>query len=70
LSEAAVKQLAAARATKRLLVSHAAKWNKPAAVAFAGWDRFHLFITDARLNAAEKTHLRRAGVTLKVVSSS
>jgi DeoR/GlpR family transcriptional regulator of sugar metabolism len=52
------------------LVSHAAKWNKPAAVAFAGWDRFHLFITDARLNAAEKTHLRRAGVTLKVVSSS
>lgn len=69
LSEAAVKQLAAARATKRVLVSHAAKWNKPAAVAFAGWDRFNVFVTDARLSAAEKTQLRRVGVATKVISN-
>ncbi|MBL9213504.1 MAG: DeoR/GlpR transcriptional regulator [Opitutaceae bacterium] len=69
LSEAAVKQMAAERATKRLLVSHAAKWNKPAAVAFAGWDRFHVFVTDARLSAPEKAQLRRAGVRLQVIAA-
>jgi DeoR/GlpR family transcriptional regulator of sugar metabolism len=68
LSEAAVKQLAGARATKRVLVSHAAKWNKPAAVAFGGWDRFNLFVTDARLSAAEKAQLRRAGVATRIIS--
>jgi DeoR/GlpR family transcriptional regulator of sugar metabolism len=68
LSEAAVKQLAAARAAKRVLVSHAAKWNKPAAVAFGGWDVFHTFVTDVKLTSAEKAHLRRAGVMWKLVS--
>ena len=70
LSEAAVKQLACARAAKRILVSHAAKWNKPAAVAFAGWEIFQLFVTDARLTPAEKSHLRRAGVMPKFISSA
>jgi DeoR/GlpR family transcriptional regulator of sugar metabolism len=68
LSEAAVKQMACARATTRVLVSHAAKWNKPAAVAFAGWDVFQLFVTDAPLAAAEKAHLRAAGVTVQIIS--
>ena len=68
LSEAAVKQLAAARAARRVLASHAAKWNKPAAVAFAGWDVFHTFVTDVKLTSAEKAHLRRAGVMWKLVS--
>lgn len=67
LSEAGVKQAACARATRRVLVSHAAKWNKPAAVAFAGWDAFQVFVTDAKLTAAEKAHLRRAGVVVKHV---
>lgn len=70
LSEAAVKQMAAARATKRVLVSHAAKWNKPAAVAFAGWEQFQLFVTDARLTAPEKAHLRRAGVATRLILSA
>ena len=69
LSEAAVKQAACGRATKRVLVSHAAKWNKPVAVVFGGWDVFQFFVTDARLTAPDKARLRRAGVTLKVVSS-
>jgi DeoR/GlpR family transcriptional regulator of sugar metabolism len=70
LSEAAVKQLACARASKRVLVSHAAKWNKPAAVVFGGWDVFHTFVTDVKLTSSEKAHLRRAGVILKTISSS
>lgn len=68
LSEAAVKQLVSARASRSVLVSHAAKWNKPAAVAFAGWKAYALFVTDARLSAAEKAVLRRAGVTVRVVT--
>lgn len=68
LSEAAVKQLACARAGKRVLVSHAAKWNTPAAVIFAGWDVFQIFVTDTKLTSPEKAHLRRAGVTPKVIS--
>ena len=70
LSEAAVKQSASERAKRRVLVSHAAKWNKPAAVRFAAWDSFHVFITDARLTAAEKAQLRGTGLTLKIISSS
>jgi DeoR/GlpR family transcriptional regulator of sugar metabolism len=69
LSEAAVKQLACARAAKSVLVSHAAKWNKPAAVAFAGWEMFQVFVTDTRLTSPEKAVLRRAGVTVKTVQS-
>ena len=34
------------RARKRILVSHAAKWNKPAAVTFAPWDDFEVLVTD------------------------
>lgn len=69
LSEAAVKQTACARATRRVLVSHAAKWNQPAAVSFAGWDVFEVFVTDARLTAGEKALLRRAGVRTQVFSA-
>lgn len=68
LSEAAVKQLAAARAGKRVLVSHAAKWNRPAAVGFAAWEVFQVFVTDAKLSAVEKALLRRAGVKPRIVA--
>jgi DeoR/GlpR family transcriptional regulator of sugar metabolism len=69
LSEAAVKQLACARATKSVLVSHAAKWNKPAAVAFAGWETFQVFVTDAKLTAPEKAVLRRVGVVVRTAQA-
>ncbi|MDO8545612.1 MAG: DeoR/GlpR family DNA-binding transcription regulator [Opitutaceae bacterium] len=68
LSEAAVKRAACARARKCILVSHAAKWNHPAAVGFGGWDSFQLFVTDAKLTAAEKAVLRRSGVAVNTVS--
>ena len=70
LSEAAVKQLACARAARRILVSHAAKWNRPAAVVFARWEIFQVFVTDARLTATEKSQLRRAGVAARLLSSA
>lgn len=70
LSEASIKQTACARAKKRVLVSHAAKWNKPAAVLFAGWDKFQVFVSNAKLTPSEKAHLRGAGVTLKTLSPS
>lgn len=65
LSEAGVKQAACARARRKILVSHAAKWNQPAAVAFAGWPDFDLFVTDAKLTPAERTRLHRHGVRVK-----
>lgn len=68
LSEAGVKQAACARAKRRVLVSHAAKWNQPAAVTFAAWPTFELFVTDAVLTAAERARLKRAGVVVKRVS--
>lgn len=67
LSEANMKQAAIRRARKRILVSHAAKWNKPAAVAFAPWDDFEVLVTDAVPSAAEKATLRRRGVELRLV---
>jgi DeoR/GlpR family transcriptional regulator of sugar metabolism len=70
LSEAAVKQQVCARARRRILAAHAAKWNQPAAVCIAPWSRFNHFVTDARLTAADKAHLRQAGVTLQTVSLS
>jgi DeoR/GlpR family transcriptional regulator of sugar metabolism len=57
--------MACARAVKSILVSHAAKWNKPAAVAFAGWETFQVFVTDAKLTLPEKALLRRMNVILK-----
>lgn len=67
LSEAAVKRAACARAKQRILVAHGAKWNQPAAVGFAGWDVFQLFVTDARLSASDKAQLRRRGLALSTV---
>jgi len=70
LSEAGVKQAACGRSRRKILVSHAAKWNQPAAVAFAGWGDFDLFVTDAKLSAIDQARLRRLGVTLKLVSAN
>jgi hypothetical protein len=64
-----MKQAAIRRSRKRILVSHAAKWNKPAAVTFAPWDQFTVLVTDAVPTAAEKSALRRHGVTLRLVSA-
>ncbi len=70
LSEAAVKQAACARAAKRILVSHAAKWNRPSAVVFGGWETFQVFVTDAKLTPADKARLRRAHVAVKTIPTS
>lgn len=68
LSEASVKQLACARAKKKILAAHSAKWNQPAAVKIAPWSAFDRFVTDTRLTSAEKSHLRAAGVTLQIAT--
>jgi DeoR/GlpR family transcriptional regulator of sugar metabolism len=66
LSEAAVKQLACDRASKRILVSHSTKWGAPAAITFASWKRFNVFVTDARI--PRSAELRREGVSVQIVS--
>lgn len=66
LSEAAVKQLACDRANKRILVAHSAKWGEPAAITFAGWDRFNLFVTDGRI--PRSAELRRQGVSIQIAA--
>ena len=42
----------------------------PAAVVFARWDVFQLFVTDAKLTTGEKAQLRRAGARSRIISST
>jgi DeoR/GlpR family transcriptional regulator of sugar metabolism len=62
IQEAGVKVEALRRARLKLLVAHADKWGRPAAVHFASWRSFHHFITNRTPTAAERAALAAAGV--------
>ncbi|MFW5744049.1 MAG: DeoR/GlpR family DNA-binding transcription regulator [Spirochaetota bacterium] len=64
LEECAMKQGAIARAGRTVLLADAGKWSSPAAIAYAGWGAFDLWITDARPGRADATRLRAAGVEI------
>jgi DeoR/GlpR family transcriptional regulator of sugar metabolism len=66
LEEAAMKQAALARASRAILVADAAKWRRPAAVRFAGWNAFDRWITDRRPPAAAARAIAAAGVTVEI----
>lgn len=52
LSECAVKQAILKRAKKRVLVCDSSKWNSPAAIEFAPWGKFHMWVTDKQIPRA------------------
>lgn len=68
-SEAGTKIEAMRRARLRVLVAHAEKWGRPAAVRFAPWSAFHHFVTDRSPARADRAALAAAGVRLHFVAS-
>ncbi len=55
LSEAALKQAIVERSDRVILAADARKWEKPAAVNFAGWQSIHTLVTD---EAPARSHRR------------
>jgi len=70
LSEAAVKQAILARAARRVLIADAGKWERPAAVRFAGWDAFDAWVVDAAVPKAARGAAEAAGVKVIVATET
>jgi DeoR/GlpR family transcriptional regulator of sugar metabolism len=66
LSEAAMKQAIAGRSERVVLVADAGKWGVPAAVRFAGWDRFDAWVVDGAVPRAARAAAEAAGVKVIV----
>jgi len=64
VAEAAVKTEALRRSRRRILVAHAEKWGRPAAVRFAPWGAFTDLVTDRILSRDERAALTAARVRL------
>lgn len=62
--EAAIKKEAIKRSRHALLLADASKWDHPAAIRFAAWSQFDLFVTDARPDSGARRLLAKAGVKL------
>ncbi len=62
VQEAGVKVEAMRRARLKILVAHADKWSRPAAVTFSPWRSFHHFVTNRNPTAQERTAFAAAGV--------
>jgi DeoR/GlpR family transcriptional regulator of sugar metabolism len=69
VAEAAVKTEALRRARRRILVAHAEKWGRPAALRFAPWGAFTDFVTDRALSREERLALNAAQVRVHFVPS-
>jgi DeoR family transcriptional regulator, fructose operon transcriptional repressor len=63
-AEAAVKAEALRRASRRILVVTAAKWEAPSALRFAPWSAFTDLVTDRILTRSERLSLGRLGLRL------
>jgi DeoR/GlpR family transcriptional regulator of sugar metabolism len=66
LTEAAVKQAVISRAAKAVLVADAGKWDRPAAVRFAGWEQFGAWVVDSAVPKAARAAAEAAGVRVIV----
>jgi DeoR/GlpR family transcriptional regulator of sugar metabolism len=69
VAEAAVKAEALRRARRRILVAHAEKWGRPAALRFAPWSAFTDVVTDRALSRDERAALNAAQVRVHAVPS-
>jgi DeoR/GlpR family transcriptional regulator of sugar metabolism len=69
VAEAGVKAEALRRSRRRILVVHAQKWGRPAALRFAPWAAFTDLVTDRILTREERAPLAAARVRLHSVSS-
>jgi DeoR/GlpR family transcriptional regulator of sugar metabolism len=64
--EAAVKTEALRRATQRLLVADAGKWDRSTAVCFAPWNAFSTFVTNQDLSRNARLALAASGVSVRL----
>lgn len=69
VAEAAVKTEAMRRSRRRILVAHAQKWGRPAALRFARWAAFTDLVTDRILNREDRAPLAAARVRVHTVPS-
>ncbi|WP_404423300.1 DeoR/GlpR family DNA-binding transcription regulator [Nibricoccus sp. IMCC34717] len=69
LTEAAIKAEAMRRGRRRILVAHAEKWDRPAAVRFAPWDAFTDWVTDQVLASEDRQRLAKVGVRTHSLSN-
>ncbi len=67
LEAVAMKQAVMERAANVVLVADAQKWNNPAAMHFAEWEQFDVWVTDTRLKGAEKDALTAKDVDVVTV---
>jgi DeoR/GlpR family transcriptional regulator of sugar metabolism len=69
LSECAVKQAILRRAARRVLVCDSSKWAQSAAVEFAPWKEFHVWVTDAGMPREARHAAKRHGVEVIVAQA-
>jgi len=67
LSEAAVKQSIMKRSDRRVLVSDASKWERPAAIEFAAWNQFICWVTGSTVSKEARDIAEKQGT--KVVAA-
>ncbi len=67
LEEAAMKQAAIRRSRKTVLVADAQKWEQPAAILFAAWNEFDVWVTDTPLTKAQYAKLKAHGISVELV---
>lgn len=63
-AEAAIKSEALRRSTRRILVAHSEKWDRPSALRFAPWNAFSDFVSNHPLSRNERLALSRDGLRL------
>jgi DeoR/GlpR family transcriptional regulator of sugar metabolism len=66
LTEAAIKQSILSRSRQSVLVADAGKWDRPAAVRFAGLNQFETWVVDAALDKAARQAAEAVGVRVIV----
>jgi DeoR/GlpR family transcriptional regulator of sugar metabolism len=69
VAEAAVKTEALRRSRRRILVAHAEKWGRPAAVRFAPWAAFSDLVTDRILTRDDRAALAASRVRIHTAPS-
>ena len=61
LHEAAMKQGLLRRVKNRVLLSDSRKWEQPATVTFAAWDKFDIWITDEAISTKDARQVQKQG---------
>lgn len=70
LSEAEIKSAILAKAGLTAVLADGSKWNRPAAIRYAEWNRIHHLLTDRELARDERQRITAQGTQIHVVGKS